>query len=76
MTTSTKVKICGITTPDDANLAANMGADYIGLIFVESPRKVNIAQAREIRRAENRSLLVGVFMNTSSRSLFTVPVQI
>jgi phosphoribosylanthranilate isomerase len=64
MTNSTKVKICGITTPDDANLAANMGADYIGLIFVDSPRTVNIAQAREIRRAESRSLLVGVFMNT------------
>ena len=64
MTSSTKVKICGITTPDDANLAASMGADYIGLIFVDSPRRVNIAQARAIRRAENRSLLVGVFMNS------------
>ena len=63
MTSSTKVKICGITTPDDAILAANLGADYIGLIFVDSPRKVDIARAREIRRAENRSLLVGVFMD-------------
>jgi phosphoribosylanthranilate isomerase len=61
MTTSTKVKICGITTPSDAKLAADLGADYIGVIFVDSPRKVDIARAREIRRAENRALLVGVF---------------
>jgi phosphoribosylanthranilate isomerase len=64
MTTSTKVKICGITTPEDARLAAGLGADYLGLIFVDSPRKVNIAQAREIRRAESHSLLVGVFMDS------------
>jgi phosphoribosylanthranilate isomerase len=63
MTSSTKVKICGITSPDDAKLASDLGADYLGLIFVDSPRKINIAQAREIRRAEHRSLLVGVFMN-------------
>jgi phosphoribosylanthranilate isomerase len=64
MTRSTKVKICGITTPADANLASNLGADYLGLIFIDSPRRVDIAQAREIRRAENRSLLVGVFMDS------------
>lgn len=64
MTTSTKIKICGITTPGDAMLAANLGADYLGLIFVKSRRMVDIARAREIRRAENRSLLVGVFKNS------------
>jgi phosphoribosylanthranilate isomerase len=64
MTTSTKVKICGVTTPDDAKLASDLGADYIGLIFVDSPRRVDIAQAREIRRAESRSLIVGVFMDS------------
>ena len=61
MTSRTKIKICGITTPEDARVASNLGADYLGLIFVESPRMVNIAQAREIRRAMQHSLLVGVF---------------
>ena len=64
MTSRTKIKICGITTPDDARLASNLGADYLGLIFVESPRKVNITQAREIRRAMHQSLLVGVFRDS------------
>jgi len=61
MTRSTRIKICGITTTEDARLAASLGADYLGLIFVESPRKIDITRAREIRRAEHRSLLVGVF---------------
>ena len=64
MTSRTKIKICGITTPDDARLASKLGADYLGLIFVESPRKVNIAQAREIRSAMHHSLLVGVFRDS------------
>ncbi len=64
MTSRTKIKICGITTPDDARLASKLGADYLGLIFVESPRMVNIAQAREIRRAMHHSLLVGVFRDS------------
>jgi phosphoribosylanthranilate isomerase len=61
MTRSTKVKICGITSTADAKLASDLGADYLGLIFVDSPRKIDIALAREIRRAEHRALLVGVF---------------
>lgn len=64
MTSRTKIKICGITTPDDARLASNLGADYLGLIFVESPRMINITQAREIRRAMHQSLLVGVFKDS------------
>jgi phosphoribosylanthranilate isomerase len=44
-----RIKICGITTPDDALLAAEAGADAIGLNFYEkSPRCVTGAQAAEI----------------------------
>ncbi len=44
-----KVKICGITNFDDALLAANLGADFIGLNFYkESPRKVLVKNAKEI----------------------------
>ena len=57
----TRVKICGITTPGDAQLAASLGADYIGVVFADSPRRVDVERAREIRAAVPGSTLVGVF---------------
>jgi phosphoribosylanthranilate isomerase len=48
----TRVKICGITRPEDALDAAYLGADAIGLVFyAKSPRAVNIKQAQTIIQA-------------------------
>jgi phosphoribosylanthranilate isomerase len=60
---TTKVKICGLTNAADARLATTMGADYLGVIFADSARRVTVAQAQEIRSALPTAVLVGVFMN-------------
>lgn len=45
----TRIKICGITNPDDAMLAVEAGTDAIGLVFYErSPRYVTIDAAAQI----------------------------
>lgn len=63
----TLVKICGITRPEDAKLALECGATWIGVIFVrESKRKVDQAAAKEVRAAMDElghGELVGVFVN-------------
>ncbi len=57
----TRIKICGITSPADAKLALTCGADYLGLNFAKSPRRVTLEIARTIRKAVPNAILVGVF---------------
>lgn len=52
MTGSVRIKICGVTRPEDAVAAVEAGADLIGINFVEgSRREVDPKQALEICRA-------------------------
>ncbi len=64
----TRVKICGITSIEDAVAAERAGADAIGLVFVQaSKRAVSVEQAQAICRAlgpfVNR---IGLFMNAAA----------
>ncbi|WFQ80555.1 bifunctional indole-3-glycerol-phosphate synthase TrpC/phosphoribosylanthranilate isomerase TrpF [Xenorhabdus sp. SF857] len=58
-------KVCGLTRPQDAKAALQMGAVYGGLIFAEkSPRKISLQKAQQIIN-EASLLYVGVFQNQS-----------
>lgn len=61
----TRVKICGLTRPEDIDAAVSDGADAIGLVFYEpSPRAVSIAQARELAaRVPAFVTVTGLFVN-------------
>lgn len=70
----TRVKICGLTSTEDALLAVNFGADAIGLVFYEpSPRHVSIDQACSI--AESIPAFVtktALFVNPDAEYVKTV----
>jgi phosphoribosylanthranilate isomerase len=58
------VKICGITNPKDARVAADAGADAVGFVFAESPRRVDAEKARKISIALPENVIrVGVFVD-------------
>lgn len=65
MTGNVRIKICGITHADDAELAVAAGADLIGLNFVRgSPRMLDVKTAIAIaERVDGQVERVGVFQD-------------
>ena len=47
----TLVKICGNRTPEDVIAAAEAGADFVGMVFASSSRRVDVDQAQAMVRA-------------------------
>jgi phosphoribosylanthranilate isomerase len=60
-----KVKICGIASVEEARAVVSAGADALGFVFAESPRRVTPEQAHEILRAlgSTACTVVGVFVD-------------
>lgn len=66
-------KVCGITNPGDARVAADAGADAVGLIFAESPRRVGVDEARKVVIGLPDDVLkVGVFVNSGAAGVLEV----
>jgi phosphoribosylanthranilate isomerase len=67
------VKICGVTTEDDALLAVAMGADAIGFTFAPSPRQIAPGIARDIaRRLPSEVVTIGVFRDQSQERVLEI----
>lgn len=70
----TRIKICGITRPEDMVAAVDCGVDAIGLVFANaSPRSVDLATAAALR-AECPALVtcVALVMNPSPEQLANI----
>jgi phosphoribosylanthranilate isomerase len=69
----TTIKICGIKTTEHAIVAAQAGADMIGVAFMSSRRQITNEQAAMIRAAlntlERPPKLVGLFVNATAEAI-------
>jgi phosphoribosylanthranilate isomerase len=78
MLTAPRVKVCGLTNVEDAELAARLGAWALGMIFYEgSPRRCSLTQAEAIcARLRRRAELCGVFVNAPLEEVVAVSEQL
>jgi phosphoribosylanthranilate isomerase len=67
------IKICGITRLEDALSAARFGADAVGFVFADSPRRVSPVQARDIAgEMPGRPARVGVFVDSPPEEVLRI----
>jgi phosphoribosylanthranilate isomerase len=73
-----RVKICGITNLADAQLAVDLGAWALGMIFYEgSPRACSVDEAQVITAALRRRVeLCGVFVNAALADIVSASEQL
>lgn len=75
---TTRVKICGLTRLADAELAAELGAWAVGMVFYpQSRRRCTLAEAEAIGAALRRRVeLAGVFVNASLDEVASVSERV
>lgn len=77
----TKVKICGLKTPEAVAVAVNSGADYVGFVFAPSKRQLTLKQAHDLAEGIPKSVKkVGVFVSPSlqelNQAIVSVPLDL
>lgn len=66
----TKVKICGITNLEDALVAQEAGADILGFVFAESPRRIEAKTARDIIERVSKDIkFSALFVNEKKKAV-------
>jgi phosphoribosylanthranilate isomerase len=66
----TRVKICGLTSAEDAAAAVRAGADAVGVVLAESRRRVTLEQAAAVLAAVPPLVArVGVFVDASTEEV-------
>ena len=65
-----------MTRPQDAALAAEIGASYVGVVFADGPRRVNSDQARAILDAAGTAKRAGVFGTNSPDEIARVSEEV
>ncbi|UOO38110.1 phosphoribosylanthranilate isomerase [Oscillospiraceae bacterium CM] len=69
----TKIKICGLTRPEDIDAVNRYRPDYIGFVFAESKRRVTPTQAAALKRQLTADIkAVGVFVNAGLDDIVTL----
>jgi phosphoribosylanthranilate isomerase len=69
----TTIKFCGLTRPEDAAFAAELGATHVGVVFAHSKRNISSEDARKVFDAAGPDLqFVGVFADTSPEEIAAV----
>lgn len=73
-----RIKICGITSVDDALAVVNAGAEALGLVFYSaSPRAVSVEQARAIALAAGPfTVVTGLFVDADPEFVQAVLTQV
>lgn len=75
---ATRIKMCGITRPEDARFAVESGADAIGLVFYpKSKRYVSPAQAQALLRDIPPFVAsVGLFVDAEAKEVEATLAQV
>ncbi|KXT81555.1 phosphoribosylanthranilate isomerase [Streptococcus panodentis] len=69
----TKVKICGLSSPEAVQAAVAAGADYIGFVFAESRRQISPEKAAQLSKLIPPTVkTVGVFVSPCLEELQAV----